>query len=149
MVNPEERTALRETVFHLHPVFSEYCGTPLINNDIYCTDSRHATCPTCRKNIDGQTLQAGDNFTFNFPRTIYADRNGIATQSEHIYSEALEVKQAVLTPDIFHTAEEIMDTLHSCETALRILRDKYGININEVREFVEAKNKERNYYAEA
>ena len=83
---------------------------------------------------------------FNFPETIYVRQNGIATQSEHIYSEALEVKQAVLTPDVLHTAEEVMDCLHSCETALRILQNKYGINLSQLRRDVERKNFDRRYY---
>lgn len=82
----------------------------------------------------------------NFPRTKFVESNGIATQSGHIYSEALEVEQSVLTPDIQHTAEEVMDCLHSCETALRILQEKYGINISVLRRDVERKNMERGYY---
>lgn len=85
---------------------------------------------------------------FNFPATKYVETNGIATQAEHIFSEALEVKQAVLEPNIKHTAEEIMDTLHSCETGLRILVLKYGINLAEIRRDVEHKNMKRGYYHE-
>jgi Lar family restriction alleviation protein len=84
---------------------------------------------------------------YNFMRTKFVSLNGIASQSSHIYSEALEVEQSVLTPDIQHTAEEVMDCLHSCETALRILEEKYGINIAKTRRDVEQKNLNRGYYA--
>lgn len=83
---------------------------------------------------------------FNFPATKYTRQNGIATQSEHILSEALEIKCSVLTPDIRHTAEEVMDCLHSCETALRILQEKHNINLCLIRRDVEYKNLMRGYY---
>ena len=85
--------------------------------------------------------------TFNFPKTRYADINGIVAQATHIYSEALEVQQAVFASDMNHTAEEIMDCLHSCETALRILQERYNINLNALRMDVERKNMERGYYS--
>lgn len=84
---------------------------------------------------------------FSFPRVKFVDSNGIATQSSHILSEALEVEESVLKPYIKHTAEEVMDCLHSCETALRILQEKYGINVSELRRDVERKNFERGYYS--
>lgn len=83
---------------------------------------------------------------FQFPRTKFVDDNGIATQVNHIKSEAKEVEQSVFCPDIFHTAEEIYDCLHSCETGLRILEEKHGIDLDDVRDHVEAKNRARGYY---
>jgi hypothetical protein len=83
-----------------------------------------------------------------FPRTKFVDENGIVAQAEHIKSEAFEVCQSVFEPDIFHTAVEIFDSLHSCETGLRILEEKYGIDLVEVRDHVEAKNRARGYYAD-
>lgn len=83
---------------------------------------------------------------FNFPKTRYADINGIVDQATHIYSEALEVQQAVFASDMNHTAEEIMDCLHSCETALRILHEKHAVNLSVLRRNVERKNMERGYY---
>jgi len=61
-------------------------------------------------------------------------------------TEQEEIEQVVLTPDIGHTAEEVMDKLHSCETALRILQEKYGINLSKLRCEVERKNAVRGYY---
>ena len=85
---------------------------------------------------------------FNFPRTKFAGINGICSQVMHICSEAAEAKESSFTPDIQHTAEEVMDCLHSCETALRILQEKYGINISALRRDVERKNMERGYYSD-
>ena len=84
---------------------------------------------------------------FNFPRTRFVDENGITSQVLHMGSEQAEIEQSVFTPDIEHTAEEVMDKLHSCETALRILQEKYGINLNDLRRRVERKNQVRNYYS--
>lgn len=84
---------------------------------------------------------------FNFPRTRFVDDNGIVGQVLHMATEQEEIERAMLTPDIDHTAEEVMDKYHSCETALRILQEKYGINLNDLRRRVERKNQERKYYA--
>jgi hypothetical protein len=44
---------------------------------------------------------------FNFPRTRFVDENGIVAQVMHMGSEQEEIEEAVLTPDIEHTAEEL------------------------------------------
>lgn len=85
---------------------------------------------------------------FNFPRTIFVDQNGLVGQVLHMATEQEEIEQVMLTPDIQHTAEEVMDKYHSCETALRILQEKYGINLNDLRRRVVRKNYARNYYSE-
>lgn len=85
---------------------------------------------------------------YRFPRTKFVDQNGIVQQSNHIQSEAMEVSLSVYTPDIFHTATEIFDCLHSCETALRILEEKYSVDLADVRDHVEAKNRARGYYVD-
>lgn len=82
----------------------------------------------------------------NFPRTKFVTKNGICGQVYHIASEAEESVAALLQPDMYHIAEEIMDTLHSCESALRILEEKHGYNLEQLRAFVEQKNAERGYY---
>ncbi len=84
---------------------------------------------------------------FNFFRTTFVDSNGIVTQIVHIASELKEVQTAMHLPDTFHLAEEIADLAHSCETALRILDEKYGIDLAEVKRFVANKNAERGYYS--
>jgi hypothetical protein len=84
---------------------------------------------------------------FNFPRARFVDSNDIVKQSLHIDSEAIGVMLAVQQPGYDEVAMEIMDCLHSCETALRILQEKHGFNLNELRQSVERKNQERGYYA--
>lgn len=83
---------------------------------------------------------------FLFPRAKFVNENGIAKQVTHMNSEQKEIEESVNTPNIFHTAVEVMDKLHSCETGLRILAEKYGIDLDDVRDHVEAKNRARGYY---
>lgn len=83
---------------------------------------------------------------FNFPRVKFVDTNGICGQLLHLSSEAKEAIESSLTPHIYETALETMDALHSAESALRILQEKHGINLNELRRDVERKNFLRGYY---
>lgn len=83
---------------------------------------------------------------FNFPRTKFVDENGICRQVLHMRSEQREIEDELQTVDILVVAGEIMDKYHSCETALRILQEKYGVNVSELRRDVERKNFERGYY---
>lgn len=84
---------------------------------------------------------------FNFPRTKFVDENDLPAQVLHMGSEQVEIEEVMLTPDIEHTAEELMDKYHSCETGLRILQEKHGINLSELRRNVERKNVVRGYYS--
>lgn len=137
-----------KAVFHLHPCYSEHCGANQSNTDIYCTNSKDVNCPTCRSNLDNLTLQAGDSFTFNFDRTKFVGLNAIINQIAHISAEVDESLEAAMTTDLFHLAEELMDVLHSAESALRIMKEFHNINLNEVRQAVKSKNKARGYYAD-
>lgn len=83
---------------------------------------------------------------FNFPRIKFVDDNGIIKQLIHLESEIHEAWQSAQTPDIHHTASEIMDIYHSAETALRILQEKHGICLDTLRHRVEQKNEARGYY---
>jgi len=87
-------------------------------------------------------------FPFIFPRTIFVDQNGICGQVSHISSEAAETAAEISNPDIIPLAIELMDTYHSSETGLRILQEKYGVNLIAVRDAVIRKNQERGYYSE-
>lgn len=84
---------------------------------------------------------------YRFPRTKFVDINGIVGQILHIGDECQEALDSSQTPDIEHTMEEVMDCLHSCETALRIGQEKHGININDLAPQVEEKNRSRGYYS--
>lgn len=85
-------------------------------------------------------------FPFIFPRTIFVDQNGICGQVAHIAAEAAEAAAETSNPDVFALAVEIMDGLHSSETGLRILEEKYGVDLNAVRDAVIRKNQPRGYY---
>lgn len=134
------------TTFHLHPVYTEHCGKSADDSNIHCTNHKDVDCPVCRKSIDCLTLQSGDNFTFNFDRVKFVDENGIIGQLAHVQSEVDEVQESAYTPDIHHTALEAMDCLHSVESLLRIMAEKHGINLNEIRRECDAKNRVRGYY---
>lgn len=84
---------------------------------------------------------------FNFPRTKFVDENGICAQVVHMRSEQREIEDELQTTDIMVIAQEVMDKYHSSETALRILQEKYGVNLNELQVVVEKKNADRGYYS--
>lgn len=90
-------------------------------------------------------MQNLDGFSFTFPRTIFVDENNIFGQVAHINSEANEAFREI--PNNIRTlALEIMDTYHSAETGLRILQEKHGINLLELRDETFGKNDARSYY---
>jgi hypothetical protein len=67
---------------------------------------------------------------YHFPRSRFVDSNGICGQLFHIESEVAEAKAEISNPDILPVAMEIVDIYHAAETALRILEEKYGVNIS-------------------
>jgi hypothetical protein len=83
---------------------------------------------------------------YHFPRARFVDENGIYGQVSHINSEATEAAAELGNPDIQFVAMEVMDVYHSAETALRILEEKYGVDIKALMFKVAAKNEERGYY---
>lgn len=87
-------------------------------------------------------------FKFSFPRTKFVDENGLVMQVAHMATEQIEIEESMFLPDINHTAMELMDKYHSCETGLRILQEKYGINLENLQANVEIKNRIRGYYAD-
>lgn len=83
---------------------------------------------------------------WNFPRVKFCNNGAIIKQISHLRSEVDEAIAAAMTPDIEHTAMELMDVLHSAETALRIMAEFHGVNLHKVRRDCELKNHERGYY---
>lgn len=83
---------------------------------------------------------------YNFPRAKFVDENGIAGQVAHMVTEADEAFRELNNPDIWTLAMEVMDGYHSHETALRILEEKYGIDIKQLMTAVYEKNEKRGYY---
>lgn len=84
---------------------------------------------------------------FNFPRTIFVDKNGVVGQTFHIETEVEEMKEALQQPDIMLDAMETMDAYHSCETKLRILQEKHLVDLDALQVACEAKNRTRGYYS--
>lgn len=87
-------------------------------------------------------------FTYNFPE--YKGHVSIQEQVTKIGFEYMEITEEVLKSiiDPVGVALECLDTIHACETLLRILQQEHSIDIQAEAEFVEKKNKERGYYGE-
>ena len=86
------------------------------------------------------------NMLYHFPKVRFVDENNIYGQVAHIQTEADEAFRELSTGDIDALADEIMDTMHSCETAMRILEKSHGVNPNAVMMRVYEKNEKRGYY---
>lgn len=84
---------------------------------------------------------------YHFPRAKFAD-NDIRTQVGHVLSEANEASRELAgCKDWLHRLSlEVMDVYHSAETALRILEEQHGIDINSLMLAVYMKNDARGYY---
>jgi NTP pyrophosphatase (non-canonical NTP hydrolase) len=83
----------------------------------------------------------------HFPRTTFADKNGLWEQLNHIQSELKELFDAYFNEPSGRVAEEAVDLVHSVETLLHILEERYGVNVDYVRDHVKAKNQTRGYYS--
>jgi len=88
---------------------------------------------------------------YNFPPTIFVDKNTLKKQLAHVLSEAAEVIQAHIRNDgimVEELEEELMDLTHSLETFWRKYeRGRLGVpSVEKLRAKVERKNRERNYY---
>lgn len=86
------------------------------------------------------------NMLYHFPPVRFVDENNIYGQVAHIQTEADEAFRELSTGDIDALADEIMDAMHSCETALRILEKRHGIDVKAVMMRVYEKNEKRGYY---
>lgn len=92
-----------------------------------------------------------------FPRTIFADKNDIAAQLNHLNSEMHEVVKAwgesEGTPpgseEYNRLCDELVDIQHSADTALMILQEKYGADAYGAYGRVTRNNAKRGYYGEA
>lgn len=91
---------------------------------------------------------------FRFPRAVFVDQNNIIQQFRHVRSEIDEVWQE-LEPgystgifDPVRVAEESMDAIHSLESLLRILAEKYKVDLMQGQEQLINKNRARGYYAD-
>jgi hypothetical protein len=83
---------------------------------------------------------------FNFPRTRFADENGIIGQLLKIQEELDEALSAAMTPDLDHTFIEIMDIGQAWETLVHICKEQHGMIPGKARSETEVKNHIRGYY---
>lgn len=96
------------------------------------------------------TLWAMDllgNMWWRFPKTIFTDSNNPEQQLDHIRSEHKEMWMAYMDGETGQLCEEIFDLIHSCETALRIIKREFpAIDLPSAMQAVIEKNKTRRYY---
>lgn len=89
---------------------------------------------------------------FNFPETIFVEKNSPLEQIAHTMSEAKEIQDEI-KKSLGSLAEidlEMMDLLHSCESYFRIRQKVRGVGyVNELVNAVENKNYRRGYYIDA
>lgn len=85
---------------------------------------------------------------YNFPETIFVERNTLGEQIEHVLSEMDEVVEALNAHDgLDEINEELGDLAHSIETLWRIIADYHGPEfLEDIFARVEAKNRARGYY---
>lgn len=81
-----------------------------------------------------------------FPRIKFVDTVDIHDQFRHTLSEIEEVKAELRDFNLSALVEELLDLQQSGETCLRILEEKYGVDIEEARAKVIKKNTDRGYY---
>lgn len=132
-------------VVHINSVYSWHCGAFVEDlQTLYhsTTNESHVTCPDCL--ALKQTAEYG-TYKPSFPRTKFADENEIWQQTEHVISEAEEADDAS-TWDYANTAMELLDVIHSAETALFILAEKHGVDLSAIKRQVIEKNQSRGYY---
>jgi uncharacterized protein YukE len=94
-----------------------------------------------------QAKLVNDVMNYSFPLTKWVKTATASQQLTHINSEVQEMNEAYTAESGERVIEEAMDLYHSLETYFRIL-DRGGININEYRQMVQAKNEARGYYAD-
>jgi len=82
----------------------------------------------------------------HFERTKFVDENGLWEQLNHIQSEVREVFDAYFNEPTGRVAEEAMDLIHSVETLLHILEERYAVDLDCIRDHVRSKNTARGYY---
>lgn len=86
---------------------------------------------------------------FNFPETIFVEKNSSADQIKHVLSEAKEVKAEIdrAGGNMSNVDLEMMDLLHSCETYFRMRTAGLGAKyVRGLIDQVQEKNAARHYY---
>lgn len=84
---------------------------------------------------------------YQFPKTKFVT-NDLSDQLGHVTSEALEAMESYARDEApVETAIELLDVIHSAETALRILlQQNRELDLDDLHDHVIAKNSARGYY---
>ncbi|KAF0218816.1 MAG: hypothetical protein FD174_2599 [Geobacteraceae bacterium] len=84
-----------------------------------------------------------------FPRAKFVDEKTLFQQLDHIQTEVDEAQMEGCTVPVNfdQAAMELWDVIHSAETALRILQEKYRVDVKGAMDAVIQKNVDRGYYA--
>lgn len=88
---------------------------------------------------------------YQFPCVpIPASGKNIREQMLKVCEEAREACESWSTPSgyIGDTVAELLDTIHACETALRMIEDFFYVDVDETAKKVIKKNLDRGYYDE-
>lgn len=89
---------------------------------------------------------------FNFPETIFVEKNTTTEQLEHVISEAYEVRKELADHDQPETQLldlEMMDLMHSCETYFRKrTSDRGKVYVDMLIDQTVEKNARRGYYVQ-
>jgi len=84
--------------------------------------------------------------SYKYPRIKFADTNTVEQQLEHIRSEVVEAIQAYSADKLGDMDIELHDIGQSVETLQRMREERAGVSIDEGRQFMIKKNRERGYY---
>lgn len=95
--------------------------------------------------LRGEIEEQGNGLTITFPRLRFVDDNTLAEQINKIETEFLEVKGAFLLPGYDRLADELLDTMKACATALMMLREQRVVDLPAAIMVNHEKNRERGY----
>ncbi len=84
------------------------------------------------------------DWEYRFPEL--ARMPAIPDQTVKVVEEAVETQVAVFEWTFEAAAVEAMDVIHAAETLLRLLEEKFGVDLDEAYAAVVAKNGARGYY---
>lgn len=127
-------------VVHINPVYPWNCGSES-GMEWATTNEKDVTCPDCNRL---KLIAEHGTYRPSFPRTKFADSPYLKPQLDHILSESREAEKAYYDEPTEAFIMELMDLLHSIETALHICSDR--IDLSAIKRQVIEKNQVRGYY---
>jgi hypothetical protein len=95
--------------------------------------------------LRGKIEEVKAGLTITFPRLRFVDDNALMRQINKIESGVMEAKGAFLLPGYDLLADELLDTMQACATALMILGGHRGIDLHAAITANREKNRARGY----